>query len=212
MRRLVNSVKTKLYLIFIDNKKLRQASRVFRNYCWLFRKIRVVRNTIVSRWICKLQYTPILLSYWFACIILYHGRANGNRTPLFHFPSVSYINPDFQVADYSACHLLSRWFLAELIFSTLKMEAICFSETSVDFKRTTRRYIQEDRTLQTVMYQQILVEVSSAKFHENPFSSTRIVSCEQRDGWTERFKLALHRIAKEPKHLKPLSRDWIHGP
>jgi hypothetical protein len=31
--------------------------------------------------------------------------------------------------------------------STLKMEAICFSETSVDFQRTTWRYIQEDSTL-----------------------------------------------------------------
>jgi hypothetical protein len=31
--------------------------------------------------------------------------------------------------------------------STLKMEATCFSETSVDFQRTTRRYITEDRTL-----------------------------------------------------------------
>jgi hypothetical protein len=29
--------------------------------------------------------------------------------------------------------------------STLKMEEICFSETSVDFQRTTRRYIPEDR-------------------------------------------------------------------
>jgi hypothetical protein len=27
---------------------------------------------------------------------------------------------------------------------TLKMEAICYSETSVDFQRTTRRYIPED--------------------------------------------------------------------
>jgi hypothetical protein len=33
--------------------------------------------------------------------------------------------------------------------STLKMEAICSSETSADFKRTTRRYIAEDTTLQT---------------------------------------------------------------
>jgi hypothetical protein len=39
-----------------------------------------------------------------------------------------------------ACHLLSRWFLAQLIFSTPKMEAIC-SETSVDTQRTTRRCI-----------------------------------------------------------------------
>jgi hypothetical protein len=31
--------------------------------------------------------------------------------------------------------------------STLKMEAICSSESSVDFQRTTRRYIPEDSTL-----------------------------------------------------------------
>jgi hypothetical protein len=29
----------------------------------------------------------------------------------------------------------------------LKMEAICFSETSVNFQQTTRRYIPEARTL-----------------------------------------------------------------
>jgi hypothetical protein len=44
--------------------------------------------------------------------------------------------------------LLARWFLAELIFSTPKMKAICSSETSVDTQRTTRRYIPEDGTLQ----------------------------------------------------------------
>jgi hypothetical protein len=44
----------------------------------------------------------------------------------------------------SACHLLSRWFLVKIIFSTLKMEAICSSETSVDTQRTTLRYIPED--------------------------------------------------------------------
>jgi hypothetical protein len=38
--------------------------------------------------------------------------------------------------------------LLDLIFSTLKMEAICSSETSVDSQRTTRRYIPEDSTLQ----------------------------------------------------------------
>jgi hypothetical protein len=46
----------------------------------------------------------------------------------------------------SACHLLSRGFPAQLIFSTLKMEAICSSETSVD-TQTTRRYIPEDVAL-----------------------------------------------------------------
>jgi hypothetical protein len=49
----------------------------------------------------------------------------------------------------------SRW-QAELSFklvpcsassSTLKMETICSSETSVDFRRTTPRYIPEDSTL-----------------------------------------------------------------
>jgi hypothetical protein len=46
-----------------------------------------------------------------------------------------------------ACHLLSRSFLAQLIFSALEKEAICSSETSVDSERTTRRYIPEDGTL-----------------------------------------------------------------
>jgi hypothetical protein len=34
--------------------------------------------------------------------------------------------------------------------STLKMEATCSSETSIDFRRTTRRYIPEDGTLQNL--------------------------------------------------------------
>jgi hypothetical protein len=41
---------------------------------------------------------------------------------------------------------ISRWFFAQLIFSTLKMEAICSSETSVGIQRTTQRYIPEDGT------------------------------------------------------------------
>jgi hypothetical protein len=46
------------------------------------------------------------------------------------------------------CHLLSRWFLAQIIiFSSLNMETICFSKTSVDFQRITRGYIPEDGTL-----------------------------------------------------------------
>jgi hypothetical protein len=31
------------------------------------------------------------------------------------------------------------------------MEAICFSETPVDFQRTTRRYVPEDITLQVFL-------------------------------------------------------------
>jgi hypothetical protein len=33
--------------------------------------------------------------------------------------------------------------------STLKMEAGCSSDTLIDFQRTTRRYILEERTLHT---------------------------------------------------------------
>jgi hypothetical protein len=40
----------------------------------------------------------------------------------------------------------SRWF-AEPISSTLKMEAICSSETSVETQRNTLRHIPEDDTL-----------------------------------------------------------------
>jgi hypothetical protein len=38
--------------------------------------------------------------------------------------------------------LVSCW-----VYSTLKMEAACSSKTSVDFQRTTRRYITEYGTL-----------------------------------------------------------------
>jgi hypothetical protein len=44
------------------------------------------------------------------------------------------------------CHLLACWF-TEPISSTLKMEAICSSETSVETQRTTLRHIPEDDTL-----------------------------------------------------------------
>jgi hypothetical protein len=47
----------------------------------------------------------------------------------------------------STFHLLVRWFLAEIISSTLKMEAICSSETSVDTQWTARLYIPENDTL-----------------------------------------------------------------
>jgi hypothetical protein len=52
-----------------------------------------------------------------------------------------------RVSSSGICHLLACWILAELISSTLMMEAICSSETSVDTQRTTRRHIPEDDTL-----------------------------------------------------------------
>jgi hypothetical protein len=50
-------------------------------------------------------------------------------------------------ANHQTCHLLACWF-AEPISSTLKMEAICSSERSVQTQRTTRRHFPEDDTLQ----------------------------------------------------------------
>jgi hypothetical protein len=47
----------------------------------------------------------------------------------------------------SACHLLSLLFLFSAYSSILKMEATCSSEMSIDFHRTTRRYIPEDGNL-----------------------------------------------------------------
>jgi hypothetical protein len=37
--------------------------------------------------------------------------------------------------------------------STLKMEAICSTETLADFQRTTRRYIPEDRTSYPLLWE-----------------------------------------------------------
>jgi hypothetical protein len=74
-----------------------------------------------------------LLSYWFGGLVhgcwTSHGRVNGNRVPVFCLPP--------------ACLLV----LAEIISSTLKMEAICSSETSVATQQTARRHIPEDDTV-----------------------------------------------------------------
>jgi hypothetical protein len=64
---------------------------------------------------------------------------------MYLFNDLNYLHENW--SSLQACHLLSRWFLAQPIFSSLKMEAICSSETSVDTQRTTRRYIPEDGTL-----------------------------------------------------------------
>jgi hypothetical protein len=53
-----------------------------------------------------------------------------------------------QVASLAPACLLV---FVELISSTLKMEAICSSETSVETRRTTRRHIPEDDTLRYIV-------------------------------------------------------------
>jgi hypothetical protein len=77
--------------------------------------------------------------------ILSHGEPKGTDVTL-QFPSsflynskfpasrLDVVPPAFMLVFYSA-------------YSTLKMEAICYSGTSIDFQRTTRRYIPEDSIL-----------------------------------------------------------------
>jgi hypothetical protein len=55
-------------------------------------------------------------------------------------------------AELATCFALVSWLT---YFSTLRMEATCSSETSVDFQRTTRRYIPEDRTLHNHLYENL---------------------------------------------------------
>jgi hypothetical protein len=62
--------------------------------------------------------------------------------------------------------LLSRWFLAKLIFSTLKMEAICSSETSVDTQRTTQRYIPEEGTLHNHRCENLISYIENRTFRK----------------------------------------------
>jgi hypothetical protein len=58
--------------------------------------------------------------------------------------------------------------LAKIIFSTLKMEAICSSETSVATHQTTRRHIAEDDTLhrQRVFENRVLRRIFGPKGDE----------------------------------------------
>jgi hypothetical protein len=52
--------------------------------------------------------------------------------------------------------MLSRWFLSQLIFSTPKMDAICFSETSVD------------NVLHRVISQKMVLFITTAVRASNP--------------------------------------------
>jgi hypothetical protein len=47
------------------------------------------------------------------------------------------------ISNSSACHLLLRLISCSACYSTLKMEAICSFETSVEFKWTTQHHIPE---------------------------------------------------------------------
>jgi hypothetical protein len=68
-------------------------------------------------------------------------------------------------------HLLAFWFLAELISSTLKMEAMCSSETSADTQRPTRRYIPEDNTLLRFSFQYVYMMETKIAMLEDSLSA-----------------------------------------
>jgi hypothetical protein len=94
--------------------------------------------------------TPGLFSYWLGGLVNGCWRLHTDqpmRTKL-HFPLTFCFlyTPIFWLAGYSASPAYSL-VLAEIISSTLKMEAICSSDTSVATQQTTRRHIPEDYTL-----------------------------------------------------------------
>jgi hypothetical protein len=55
------------------------------------------------------------------------------------------------ISDYISSYIITL-VSCSAYFLNLKMEAICSSETSVDFQRATRNYIPEDSTLQMVRW------------------------------------------------------------
>jgi hypothetical protein len=75
---------------------------------------------------------------------------------------------------------MASLFLSQLIFSTLKIEVICYSETSVDTQRTTRLYIPDDGTFNVTT----VSSFSPGRSHHNaqwvwssPLAEMRGVGC-----------------------------------
>jgi hypothetical protein len=99
-----------------------------------------------------------------------------------------------------ASRLLARW-VAEPSSSTLKMDAICSSKTSVETQWTTRRHIPEDDTLSYKLFTFLLINL----FHPKPHLSDK--SSEQP---LKKFILGEHNYQQETE--KQLLRQKIHYP
>jgi hypothetical protein len=69
------------------------------------------------------------------------GTFRGNISPLGGWQAKCFLSLAFMLVSYLA-----------YCFSTLKLEATCSFETSFNFRRTTRIYISEDRTLRKRKY------------------------------------------------------------
>jgi hypothetical protein len=77
--------------------------------------------------------------------------------------------------------------------STLKMEAICFSEMSVDFQLTSRRYIPKDRTVHQCIY--VLTQEPGSNYREHIQNTTKIKQTEKKQNKLGLFKLN-HKLPK----------------
>jgi hypothetical protein len=76
--------------------------------------------------------------------------------------------------------------------STLKMEAICSSETSIDFQRTARRYIPEDSTLRVRTSNPTLKGTSSLAETEKTYKGPMNNAAEFRTEHLSSISLQLH--------------------
>jgi hypothetical protein len=69
--------------------------------------------------------------------------------------------------------------------STLKMETICSSETSVDFQRVTRRYIPEDKTLHNHRCENLKSYFHLSVLLHPPFYFSVLLSCHPASLFTQ---------------------------
>jgi hypothetical protein len=95
----------------------------------------------------------------------------------------------------------TRRFISKTYSSTLRIEATCSPETSVDFQRTTRRYIPEDRTLHNHRC-------------ENLKSYINLKSLWKRTGllWSLNLRFSWRCLWREATScLPPLSADFLLG-
>jgi hypothetical protein len=119
--------------------------------------------------------TPVLVSYWFArrsceshVISIFPTAGPWELKSTTPFPS------RFLLPNLPAGRLLDFPHAFTLVscsaYSTLKIETICSSETSIDFQQTTRRYFPEDSTLHNYCCENLKSYPSSVFHVRDPFS------------------------------------------
>jgi hypothetical protein len=148
----------------------------------------------ISLWACKYLLSHVFWRVLYSGIITPCSPLKVNR----HFegimpPSLGWKN---QLAKNkheagSAAALLHARFLSAY-FSRQKMEAICFSETSIDFQRTTRRYVAEYSTVHNhgcenmKSYTHVLISL----YDSHSYLPSRVTECH----YPERDNTVLDRV------------------